>query len=543
MAEQNLDIIIRVQGGQVSSAEIKGVSQQVGAVGKSAEETSKKTSGLRSAMTGLATGFAVYKGYQFIKSAVSETVNLAKATAGLQRITGMDTATASGWVGVAKERGIQSKQLNQGFISLAKNIESAAGGSKTSAKAFSQLGLDAANLKVQDSRTQLGMLADSFRALPAGVDKASLARKLFGRQSQALLPLLNMGAKGLNEQVGAEAKHIGMTGKAAQQSMQLAKQQRELNATMLGLKVSIATALLPVLTALAKAFLPIIQAFTKLMTQSPIFRFAVIAISAALLVYVAAVNLAKISTLEFIATAAPWLALAVGIGAALVMLYRHSATFRNALNAVKDAGLAAFRWIKNAAVDVLHWAMKNWATAGGHPPGANRAGHRRDNHALVRPQGRRQVGVELPQGRRVVARRRVHRRLERRGRRYQGGSERLPERDQHRQVDRGSARQGVSRPDQHRRRCVGRYHRARHGQDHPRRWRNGARRRTRPRDRPPPRRVDRHPQPRPSVASAAAARTSPSPSTSTAGRSAWRWATTSPTSKPPVERLRNDSSI
>ena len=365
MAEQNLDIIIRVQGGQVSSAEIKGVSQQVGAVGKSAEETSKKTSGLRSAMTGLATGFAVYKGYQFIKSAVSETVNLAKATAGLQRITGMDTATASGWVGVAKERGVQSKQLNQGFISLAKNIESAAGGSKTSAKAFSQLGLDAANLKVQDSRTQLGMLADSFRALPAGVDKATLAQKLFGRQSQALLPLLNMGAKGLNEQVGAEAKHIGMTGKAAQQSMQLAKQQRELNATMLGLKVSIATALLPVLTALAKAFLPIIQAFTKLMTQSPIFRFAVIAISAALLVYVGAVNLAKISTLEFIATAAPWLALAVGIGAALVMLYRHSATFRNALNAVKDAGLAAFRWIKNAALDVLHWAMKNWPLLAG----------------------------------------------------------------------------------------------------------------------------------------------------------------------------------
>ena len=114
------------------------------------------------------------------------------------------------------------------------------------------------------------------------------------------------------------------------------------------------------LTALAKAFLPLIQAFTKLMTQSPIFRFAVIAISAALLVYVAAVNLAKISTLEFIATAAPWLALAVGIGAALVLLYHHSAAFRNILNAVKNAGLDAFRWIKNAAIDVFHWISKNW---------------------------------------------------------------------------------------------------------------------------------------------------------------------------------------
>jgi hypothetical protein len=360
MAEQNLDIVIRVRGGQVSASEIQQVGKSVGNVGTQAEATSKKTSKLRGAMTGLATGFAVYKGYQFIKGAVSETVNLAKATAGLQRITGMDTATASGWVGMAKERGIQSKQLNQGFITLAKNISSAAGGSKTSAKAFAALGLDAANLKVQDSRTQLGMIADSFKALPAGVDKAALAQKLFGRQSQALLPLLNAGAKGLNEQVDASSRAMGMTGKTAKAAMQLAKQQRELNATMTGLKVSIATALLPVLTALAKAFLPLIQAFTKLMTQSPIFRFAVIAVSAALLTYVAAVNLAKITTLEFIATAAPWLALAVAIGAAFVLLYRHSAAFRNILNAVKDAGLAAFRWIKNAAIDVFHWILKNW---------------------------------------------------------------------------------------------------------------------------------------------------------------------------------------
>ena len=365
MAEQNLDIVIRVRGGQVSATDIKEVGKATAQVGTQAEETSKKTSKLRGAMTGLATGFAVYKGYQFIKGAVTETVSLAKATAGLSRITGMDTAQASGWVGMAKERGIQSKQLNQGFITLAKNISSAAGGSKTSAKAFAALGLDAANLKVQDSRTQLGMIADSFKALPAGVDKATLAQKLFGRQSQALLPLLNAGAKGLNEQVDASSKSMGMTGKAAKAAMQLAKQQRELNATMTGLKVSIATALLPVLVALAHAFLPLIQAFSKLMTQSPIFRFAVIAISAALLTYVAAVNLAKITTLEFIATAAPWLALAVAIGAALVLLYHHSATFRNALNAVKDAGLAAFRWIKNAAVDVFHWVQKNWPILAG----------------------------------------------------------------------------------------------------------------------------------------------------------------------------------
>ena len=129
--------------------------------------------------------------------------------------------------------------------------------------------------------------------------------------------------------------------------------------------MSIATALLPVLTALAKAFLPLIQAFTKLMTQSPMFRFAVIALSAAMLTYVAAVNLAKITQMEFFATAAPWLALAVAIGAALYLLYKHCAVFRNAVNALKDAALSAFRWIKNAAIDVLHWIMKNWPLLAG----------------------------------------------------------------------------------------------------------------------------------------------------------------------------------
>lgn len=355
-----LAIKVLVSGSQAAESSLKGVSTATGNVGKQTAETTKQTSKLRSALGAVASGFAVYKGYQFIKGAVSETTSLAKATAGLQRITGLDTQTAAGWVQTAKERGIQSKQLNQGFITLARNITSAAAGSKASATAFAQLGLNASNLKVEDARTQMGMLADSFAALPAGVDKAALAQKLFGRQSQALLPLLNKGSAALNDQIGETAKSVGMTNSSMAASLKLAQQQRALNTAMVGVKVAIATALLPILSTLAQAFTPVAQAFATMMQHSGVFRVLVISLTAAMVTWIAVTKLAALAGLELDAA---WLlipALLVGIGVALVVLYNKCAWFRGAVQAAMSGVSAAFNAVKNAAVATFNWIKGNW---------------------------------------------------------------------------------------------------------------------------------------------------------------------------------------
>ena len=62
MADQNLDIVIRVRGGQVASSEIQSVSKATAQVGTTTEETTKKTSQLGQQLKAVATGIAVYKG-------------------------------------------------------------------------------------------------------------------------------------------------------------------------------------------------------------------------------------------------------------------------------------------------------------------------------------------------------------------------------------------------------------------------------------------------------------------------------------------------
>ena len=114
-------------------------------------------------------------------------------------------------------------------------------------------------------------------------------------------------------QMDAMGKHLGLTDESVKQSMELVKAQRELNASMMGVKVAIAQALLPILVALSAVILPIIQGFAQLMQHSGLFRAAVIAVTGALVAYVAIVNLARLANIGFMVTAAPWVALAVAM--------------------------------------------------------------------------------------------------------------------------------------------------------------------------------------------------------------------------------------
>lgn len=353
MAEQNLDIVIRVRGGTVASQEIKQVGASTKGVGTATEETSKKTAGLSRAMKGLASGFAVYKGYQFIKGAVEETGNLAKSTAGLQRLTGMDTKTASGWVDMAKQRGIQSKQLNQGFITLNKQIYAASTGSGTASKAFDALGLSGKALSVLPANIRMGEIADSFNALPSGVDKAALAQKLFGRQAQSLLPVLSQSSQKLNEQVAAYSKSAGMTDQTKKSALQYAASQREMQSAMTGVKVAVGTALVPILVQVAQVLTPIAEGFAHLMQSSGLFRNVILVLTAAIAAFVAVMIVGSVAV-------AGWVALAVGIAAALYLVYTHVGFVHTAVDAMVHAAVVAFQAFKGAVVAAFNWVKQNW---------------------------------------------------------------------------------------------------------------------------------------------------------------------------------------
>jgi hypothetical protein len=359
--DQTLAIDVQVSGAQQGASQIKGVGTAVSGVGKETEETSKQTSALRNTLSGLATGFAVYKGAQYIKSAVTETTGLAKATITLTRLTGMDSQTASAWVGIAQERNISAKQLNTGFITLSKQLVALSQGSKTATVAFGQLGLSQAQLQGKSTQQAIDLISNSLANLPPGADKAALAQKLLGRSAQQLLPLLNQGSDALNEQIGVMGKQLGMTDSTVKNSLKLVQTQREWEATMMGLKVAIATALLPIITQLAQIIEPLAQGFATAMRSSEAFRVIVISLTAALTTFIVVTKALALAGISVDAAFSPWLvipAIIVGIGVALVMLYNKVGWFRDGVN-------AAFTVIKAVFVAVFNWVKANWPLLAG----------------------------------------------------------------------------------------------------------------------------------------------------------------------------------
>lgn len=353
MAEQNLDIVIRVRGGQVASQEIKGVADTTKKVGDESEKASSKIGGMGKKMLGLASGFAVYKGLHYIEGAVEETGKLASATAGLQRITGLDTQSAGGWVDMAQQRGIQSKQLNQGFITLNKGITTAVNGTEKSRVAWAGMGLDVAALRTQTASERMATLADAFQRMPNPVDKAAMAQKLFGRQAQAMMPLMAKGGDALNEQVRAFGRSAGMTDKTKTAALKYAASQREMKSAMTGVQVAIGTALIPIMANLAAVITPIAEGFAHLMQTSSAFRVIVVVLTAALLAFVAVMALVNLVSLPVTGTV---LAIAAGIAAlvaVVVLLTMHFDT-------VKAVAVAAFNWILGAAKAVWGWIKSNW---------------------------------------------------------------------------------------------------------------------------------------------------------------------------------------
>jgi hypothetical protein len=360
MTETNLNILVRVEGAKEASTEITSVSHATAQVGKQTEETTKRTSNLRRTMSGLATGFLVYKGAQWIKGAVTQTTELAKSTAALSRITGMDAGTASGWVAMAKERGIQTRQLNMGFIGLAKQSQKLSEGNKTTAKEFDRLGISAKQWQSLNTEQRMEAVADSFQRMRNPAERAALAQSLFGRSGQALLPVLAQGRAALHAHIEEQKKATGENNHSLREQMKLVASQREMNRAMLQLKIAVATALMPIMVQFAKILAPLTSAFASLMQKSGVFRVAVIALTAALIGLIVALKIFQLLGKTMSLTTMGWVGVIILVAVALVMLYQKCAWFRAAVQAVMGAVKAAFLWVKDAAMAVWHWIAGHW---------------------------------------------------------------------------------------------------------------------------------------------------------------------------------------
>jgi hypothetical protein len=224
--------------------------KSIGKLGTATNRLGKDLGGARKHLLGFAAGFGTLAGAaSFIKGSVKVTEELAVGTKKLASLTGLSEKEASRWVSTAKVRNVESKALNIGFITLARNIRSATEGGDQQIKMFRELGVSQAELKKGDITQVLLDTSDAFQKLGGGSERTAIAQKLFGRQAQTLLPLLKEGSGALKEQLLLSDKYgTTLSKNQVQKGLEALKAQRELNLAMTGLKVTVGQALLPGLT-------------------------------------------------------------------------------------------------------------------------------------------------------------------------------------------------------------------------------------------------------------------------------------------------------
>jgi ABC-type transporter Mla subunit MlaD len=110
---------------------------------------------------------------------------------------GMTTGQIQQLQGVATATGIPIEALTKGMAFLDRNMANAEAGSKKLKATMSQVGIS-----FNDGRSQmekLAVVADKFKNMDDGPKKVALAMQLFGRSGKELIPILDLGSKGIEE--------------------------------------------------------------------------------------------------------------------------------------------------------------------------------------------------------------------------------------------------------------------------------------------------------------------------------------------------------
>jgi hypothetical protein len=171
------------------------------------------------------------------------------------KITGMATEASSKLVAVFEKYGLEGDAAIRTIGMLQKNVGTYTASAKAAAKFTTQFGfsLKDANGHVKDANTLILQAADYFnnKHIPAS-QRALLESKLFGRQWQALVPILALGSAGIKE-AGDEAAKLGLV-LTAQNAGSLAEYHKStiaLNESLGGLQLMLALLVMPALIAVS----------------------------------------------------------------------------------------------------------------------------------------------------------------------------------------------------------------------------------------------------------------------------------------------------
>jgi hypothetical protein len=352
------DVVVRLRavGQQAFKSAMDSAATSVTGVGKAPDRTEKEVAqstraaqragpSWRRAAKGVATfaggAAALYAAKRGIQSAVTSTLDLAKSTIAIERATGLDTQTASAWVEMTKVRGINTKAFQMSLVKLSKTMDAARTGNDKALATLFKYGVSLKTIGTGDTGAALTQLADGFAAIKSPAEKAALAQSLFGRGGQALLPLMQQGSAGIQEQMDLVQRY-GATIANTDDAKKMLAQQKEMRYAMDGLKISLGQGLIPIIKSLAEVLLSVVRVLQPLLRDSTALKLVIGGLAAAFVYYRLAVMAATIAQAGMMAV---WALIPLAIAAivvGVVMLYKR------------------WGWFHRAVDNTWRWIKKNW---------------------------------------------------------------------------------------------------------------------------------------------------------------------------------------
>jgi NlpC/P60 family len=228
-------------------------TKEVDGHSKATERLSKSVSGItgqfKDAAKSAGALVAAYAGYEAITSAIEYTDELVHQTQILTQATGLDVKAASQWIELGKQREISTTQLSLAFKTLSKQIRAAETGSSSAEKAFHALGIPLKELRDLSTEETLLKISDKLKGLNDGAKKTALTTQFFGKSSLSLLPVLDQGSKGIEQQLN---KFSGLTEAQQEAGEEAIEMQRKISRAYDEIRLKVTFGMLAAGKAVAK---------------------------------------------------------------------------------------------------------------------------------------------------------------------------------------------------------------------------------------------------------------------------------------------------
>ena len=238
--------------GLLINANVKG-ENNIKRLGNSMQGVQGKVKNLKMAVGGLSTAFKALGAALLVggfSSFIKSTIDQADALGKLSTRTGIAANSLQAFVNAGKLADVSQKQLETGLKSFARTAYEAGQGVATYADAYASLGVDVkkADGTLKASDDLLKEIADKFKDLPNGPEKAAVAMRLFGKSGADMITLLNGGSEAL------ERFNYEVSDNFSQNAEYFNDQITILQIQFDGFRKQLLDALLPALNAIVEVF-------------------------------------------------------------------------------------------------------------------------------------------------------------------------------------------------------------------------------------------------------------------------------------------------